>query len=275
MINISVLMSTHIKENPAYLDSALESIYSQSLKPYELVLVQDGPITFAQEHIISKWVKTGLLSVNIVRLKSNVGLATALNKGLMHCRSSWIARMDSDDISFKERLMKQKRFIEKNNVNILGSWALRIDKDGKKNGILKVPVFHKDIKRLIWASPFIHPTVMYEKDKILSLGGYDPSAGKRQEDYDLWFRAALTNMKFGNIPEPLLYYRFTEDSAKKYDIRVGWDRLKIGVKGCWTIKAPFYAYFGVAYPLVRSLMPYPLNYWIHEYIGSINPKQKF
>ena len=42
---ISVLMSVYIKENPTFLKDAIESVQNQTLKPSELVLVEDGPLT--------------------------------------------------------------------------------------------------------------------------------------------------------------------------------------------------------------------------------------
>ena len=42
---ISVLMSVYVKENPTFLRDAINSIQNQTLKPSELVLVEDGPLT--------------------------------------------------------------------------------------------------------------------------------------------------------------------------------------------------------------------------------------
>ena len=63
-----------------------------------------------------------------------------------------------------------------------------------------------------------HPTVMYRKNAILSVGGYKPDAGPRQDDYDLWFRCAEKGLHFANISEPLLHYRFFAESVRKNSI---------------------------------------------------------
>lgn len=42
---ISVLMSVYVKENPTFLRDAIKSVQNQTLKPSELVLVEDGPLT--------------------------------------------------------------------------------------------------------------------------------------------------------------------------------------------------------------------------------------
>ena len=41
---ISVLISVYIKENPTFLKDAIESVQNQTLKPSELVLVEEGPL---------------------------------------------------------------------------------------------------------------------------------------------------------------------------------------------------------------------------------------
>ena len=55
IIKFSVLMSVYKKENPIYLSDSLESILvNQNLKPDELVLVKDGPLTDELEKVITR-----------------------------------------------------------------------------------------------------------------------------------------------------------------------------------------------------------------------------
>ena len=53
-MEISVLMSVYIKERPEFLERALESIFNQTLKPKEFVLVKDGTLTRELEMILHK-----------------------------------------------------------------------------------------------------------------------------------------------------------------------------------------------------------------------------
>ena len=128
--------------------------------------------------------------------------------------------------------------------------------------------------RLIWTCPMNHPTVMFRKDKILSVGGYNSDAGPRQDDYDLWFRCAAKGLRFANIPESLLYYRFFSDSVKKNNIKVGWYRMKVGLRGCRHLHLPIMAHIGVCVPFIRSLLPYPINVYFQNLMNRINPRNK-
>lgn len=269
----SVLLSLYSKENALYLKTALDSVFSQTFPPSEVILVKDGPLTHELEAVLSSY-STPLLK--IITLPENKGLSYALNIGLKYCKNSLIARMDTDDVCFFDRFEKQVSFLNSHSeVDIVGSYATKIDEYGDDlNELVKVPIVHEDIMRLIWTCPMNHPTVMFRKDKILSVRGYNPDAGPRQDDYDLWFRCAEKGLHFANIPEPLLYYRFFTDSIKKNSIKVGWYRLKVGFHGCRMLHLSLIAHIGVCIPFIRSLLPYPLNLYFQKLMNHINPRNR-
>jgi glycosyltransferase involved in cell wall biosynthesis len=103
-MSLSVLMSVYYKENPEYLQQALESIWdAQTLKPDEIVLVEDGPLTTELYSILTNWKNKLDKILKRVPLEKNEGLTKALNMGIEHCSGEFIARMDSDDISCPNR----------------------------------------------------------------------------------------------------------------------------------------------------------------------------
>ncbi len=277
MINpvFSVLMAIYHKESPDYFDLSLESIYTQKYSVEEIVLVKDGPLTVALESVISKWHKLFGSKLKIVGLETNVGLSKALNHGLKHCRFNWVARFDTDDICLPERLELQAKYIAENPLaDIVGGFARRMDEDGNLFENIKVPVGSEKIRNLIWTCPMIHPTVCYRKDKILAVGGYDPDAGPRQDDYDLWFRCAAAGYEFHNIPQPLLLYRFTEANMRRNSLKVGYHRLKVGFRGNKKLGYGPKAYIGVMVPFFRAMLPYPLNIWVYKLLHRFNPRNK-
>lgn len=150
-------MSVYSKENPYYLKLALDSIYESSLLPNQVVIVKDGCLTKELEDVLDHYTE-----VDYLLLDENKGLSCALNAGLSICKNELIARMDTDDICHSERFRKQINYLKQNpSVDIVGTYAVRIDADNKQCGILKVPITHTDISKYIWACPFIHPTVMF------------------------------------------------------------------------------------------------------------------
>ena len=98
-IKFSVLMSVYCKEKPEFFDRALASIYDQTVKADEWVIVKDGPITAELEEVIDKYAAYPDITIKQVQLETNMGLGLALAHGVPECSNELIARMDTDDIS--------------------------------------------------------------------------------------------------------------------------------------------------------------------------------
>lgn len=211
---LSVLVSTYFKENPAYLELALNSIITQTLLPEELILVVDGPIGKDQENVIHKFQLTKLeFHLNIIRLAHNQGLASALNSGIDQCNFPYIARMDSDDICLPSRFEKQWFFLLNHpEIDILASWHSEFyENPNTPIFIKKTPPHHEAIvKKLKWRNVISHPTVIFRTNIIQKIGGYRASVGLL-EDYDLYMRLIKYGAKFAAIQEPLVKIRVSKD----------------------------------------------------------------
>ena len=94
----SVLMSLYDKENPEYLSPSLDSMFNQTVKPDEVILVLDGPINKKLQIIIDRFLNKYPNTLKLVPVENNVGLGRALDIGLDHCSNELVARMDTDDI---------------------------------------------------------------------------------------------------------------------------------------------------------------------------------
>ncbi len=213
-------MSLYKKEHPEYLRLSLDSMINQTVKPDEIVLVEDGPLT-DELYEVTKEYKSYL---HIVVNKVNLGLGLALNIGLQECRNELVARMDTDDISKPDRCEKQlKRFEERPDLSIVGS---HIDEFvGTPDNIISqrvVPITSEDIyKYAKRRSAFNHPTVMYRKSAVIAEGGY--SNLKRNQDVDLFGRMLFKGYKAENIDESLLWFRSSDELAER---RKSWENTK-------------------------------------------------
>ena len=215
----SVLMSVYIKEIPKYFDRALQSITDdQILKPNQIDLVKDGPLTDELEKIIKKWSKKYKNIFKIIPLEKNMGLGEALRIGIENCSYNLIARMDTDDIAKPERFQEQIKIFKNNEVDLVGSWIdefWEVDNKIKVQKIRKVPEKDKEIKeKLKFLNSFNHPTVIYKKNEVLKAGSYSEKY-HLMEDYYLWVRMAMNGCKFYNIQKSLLFFRTTPDTYKR------------------------------------------------------------
>ena len=107
-------MSVYKKEKAERLDRCIRSIWDdQILKPDQVILVEDGPLTVELYEIINKWVKKLEGVITILKNEENLGLTRSLNKGIAVVRTELIARMDSDDQSTPTRFKVQEKFMRK------------------------------------------------------------------------------------------------------------------------------------------------------------------
>lgn len=201
----SVLMSVYAKENPLFLRQSVESIFSQTIKPAEFILVIDGPVGDVLTEEINSL--KNRFNIKLAPIKNNVGLAKALNFGLEFCSYEIIARMDSDDIAFPNRIEAQLCLMKNSGADIISAPVLEFD--GSIDNITAIkylPQTHDEIlKYARKRNPFNHPAVMFKKSVILKNGGY--SDYTYFEDYELFVRCLLNGAKGENLTEPLLYMR--------------------------------------------------------------------
>ena len=221
MDKYSVLMSLYIKEKPKNLDLAIASMINQTIKPDEIVIVKDGPITNELQEVLDNYNRDYPGMINIVGYDENRGLGLALNYGLEHCRNELVARMDTDDVSKPVRCEKQlKRFEDKPELAIVGAY---IDEFvGSIDNIVstrKVPITTEAIYEFAKRrSAFNHPAVMYRKSMVLEHNGYADL--KRNQDVDLFGRMLYAGCKAENIDEALLWFRSSDELAKR---RKSWE----------------------------------------------------
>ena len=214
-------MSVYDRDDPTHLRMALESIWShQCLKPYEIVLVEDGPLNLSLDSEINDFRnKTGAI-IKSVKLSENKGLTYALNRGIAECSGELIARMDSDDISVPSRFKIQHDFFVKNpSTDVLGGAIQEFDDDNDCRFIRYYPDDTQKAKRLIaTASPFAHPTVMFNR-RVFDQGFTYNEKFRTSQDIELWFRLLLGGFEFANISTPLVYYRMNEGFEQRRSVQ--------------------------------------------------------
>lgn len=208
MIKFSVLMSIYYKEKAEYFNRAMKSIWDeQSIKPNEIILVQDGVLTVELYEVIEIWRERLRDILKIIPLDKNLGLGDALNEGIAHCSNELIARMDTDDISLPNRFEKQLDIFKNPDIDVCSSWIGEFDDDENKIiSYRKVPEKHFEIiKYSKMRNPINHPAVMFKKKKVLEAGNYKKMISF--EDYYLWIRMIMNNSKLYNIQETLVLMR--------------------------------------------------------------------
>jgi len=210
---LSVLMAVYNKELPSNLSDALASVWNaQTVKPDQIVLVKDGPLTIELEEVLDKWKQKLGETLVVVSLTENVGLGAALNEGLKRCSYELVARMDTDDVALPERFERQIDFMQINK-DIAASSAILEEWNQDLTLRLSVRNLPSDPEQLatfaIRRSPLSHPLAIYRKNIVLSVGGYPPL--RKTQDYALWSLLLVKGYKLANLTDVLLKMRAGND----------------------------------------------------------------
>jgi len=198
---VTVLMAVYNSES--YLREAIESILNQSFRDFEFLIIDDGSTDSSPGILAAHAALDARIVLN--PNPTNMGHANSLNKGLDVARGEYVARMDSDDISLSDRLLRQVALMDAHpNVGVCGTWLRYL---GGSNSVWALPQDDTAIRcYLFFNSPIAHPTAMLRKSVIDKHHLRYQQAFDPTEDYALWSEAAKYT-SFANLPEVLFLYR--------------------------------------------------------------------
>lgn len=267
MSMFSVCMSVYHGDNAAFFKEALDSLYSQTRQPNEIVLVVDGSVGEDIEEVIDSF-ENQYESFHVVRLEKNSGHAIARQTGMDAAKYEYVAIMDSDDIALPDRFEKQTAFVEAHpDVDALGGQIEEfIEEPSNVVGTRVVPLTDAGIKTYLKSRcPMNLVTVMLKKEAVQKAGGYID--WYCEEDYYLWVRMMEQGMRFANLPDNLVYVRVGEEM---YQRRGGIRYFKSEAKlqkymlSHGIISFPKYCYNVAIRLAVQVLMPNSVRGWVFK-----------
>lgn len=223
MEKFSVCISVYKNDKPEFVRVALNSmLVNQIVKPSEIVLVQDGPVSFELSRLLIEYKNKYGEVMNVIKLENNGGLGNALKIGVESAKYGIIARMDSDDICLPGRFEKQLSYLEAHpECDIVGGQMTEfIDSPNNIVGRREVPLTNGEINNFMKSRCALnHVTVMFRKKAVMKAGNYQDWFWN--EDYYLWVRMMMAGCKFANIPDVAVNVRsgsgqYARRGGKKY-----------------------------------------------------------
>ena len=176
----------------------------QSYTEWHLVVIDDGSTEPKLLEAIEK--HRSDQRITVLRNEKNMGIAISLNIGIEHASKlgvKYIARMDSDDISLRDRLLAQVNFMESKSVVDVCGTNMIILRQNAEPRIVSMPTLGSLIRyNLTFYCTLGHPTIMFRASKA-HLFVYNESL---MEDYDLWLRIGK-KVQFANIGQALICLR--------------------------------------------------------------------
>lgn len=179
---VTVLMTVFNDER--FVGQAIQSILCQTYEDFELIIVNDGS-TDATSEIVAGYAA----SDDRVRVltQSNSGTTAAANLGLGHARGIYVARLDSDDLSYRHRLRTEVDFLDAHpEVGLVGGGSDIIDEAGQVIGVRNIRTSNP-ARVLMHRCIYQQSDVMFRREVVLAIGGYRAKF-RNAQDYDLWLR---------------------------------------------------------------------------------------
>ncbi len=218
---VTVFMPAYNREG--LVGQAIDSVLAQTLADFELLVIDDGSTDRTPE-VVSGYADP---RIRLVRNDANLGIPRTRNLGIELARGEYVAMLDTDDLAHPERLEKQVRFLDRHADHALvGSWAWRIDGQGRRSGALRRPLTAERVRaRLLFRGCFRTPSVMARRS-VISRYRFSTDFPVCS-DSDFWVRVALDH-RGANLPECLISYRMHEGGITKQRAALVRDR-KIAV----------------------------------------------
>ncbi len=249
---IATILPVCKSDRQNFLKLSVESILYQTYQDNHLYIGVDGPVGIDLEdylHLIEKQKR-----VSIIWFKENRGLACVLNDLLDVCFKEgyeYIARMDADDISMKDRIEKQVNYLNAHpEIDVVGGSIYEIDEEGNsRKKTIVYPLSPEDCRAFFAKrNPHAHPAVVFRKSFFEKAGCKYRPEYRQNQDTMLWFDGMIAGTQHANIPDVVLKYRMTDSFFKKR--RNGWafakkqfvDRLAINKGLGYGIGADIYGF---------------------------------
>lgn len=169
----------------------------------EILIIDDGSVDISNQELK----QLCDLDPRIVLHKcEHRGLVEALNYGIRVASHELIARADVDDIYEKDRIQLQVEYLENNpEISAVFSDYVMVSPSGANLGVFPSAISPELTSFSLFSSQrTAHPSVLYRKSAILSVGGY-LQEDFPAEDLALWIRLVKVS-KIGSIPQSLLKY---------------------------------------------------------------------
>ena len=216
--NIDVIIPTYNRR--LTLRRAIDSVLTQSLKPAEIIIVDDGSTDGTQEFISINY-------PDITYIKSrNMGVSAARNLGIRHSQSDWLAFLDSDDEWLPKKLEKQSAAISnQNEFKLVHCDEIWFRNGTRVNSKVKHQKFGGNIFEKCLALCVISPSAAIIHRALFNELGLFNENLPACEDYDLWLRiCALYPVLYVDVPLLIKHGGHEDQLSRKH---WGMDRFRV------------------------------------------------
>ncbi|WP_404398441.1 glycosyltransferase family 2 protein [Idiomarina loihiensis] len=209
-IKVSVCIAWYNRSDQ--IKKSIESIVFSNIKYLELIIVNDG----STDPLVKERLDEYLVHDNIkVIHQENQGFCLAINRAISISTGDYVAVVGAGDEVFPDKFSDQLVFLNDNpSIGIVGT-GYEVVNAHSGDKVSETSTFDADIntETLQKKVPFTHGTVMYRREVIKELCGYD-CFFRYSQDWDLYCRA-IKFVKIGAVPR-VLYRKYIFSDGFSY-----------------------------------------------------------
>jgi glycosyltransferase involved in cell wall biosynthesis len=236
MNQISALVCTYHGDEASKLESAFQSLLTQTWPPDEIVVVEDGELTPRLNETIREVQRNAAIPIRRVAHSENRGHGAARRTAVESANYGLVAIQDADDLSVQTRFERSVEVLNETGADLVGGFIAGFVNDpDDPHSIREVPCEPSEIAEMAKIrSPVNHTTILARRESILGVGSY--RTVEQFEDYELWGRMLVNGYKIVNIPEVMAHVRVDSNMYRrrgglnhvKEEVRLQRHFLKIG-----------------------------------------------
>lgn len=193
----TVIIPTYNRE--LYLRKTLDSVWEQTFKDFEVIIVDDGSTDGTKEYVSSLGEKVTLIH------QSNAGPGAARNRGAEAARGKYLAFLDSDDLWFPWTLETAASIIDTVGSPSFISGKIVVFTETATLKVAPAPVAYEAYPNYLLSSdalPFVGSCAMIlRRDTFISVGGF-LQENINAEDHDISLRVSMSG-EFVTIQAPV------------------------------------------------------------------------
>jgi len=234
--DVSVIIPYYNREE--FIDEALQSVLTQTLKPLEIIVVNDCSRESSRRYLDRY---AGVCT--ILDLKVNVGLSGSRNAGIRAASGQFIALLDDDDYWLPQKLELQRKYMDEHpacsavTCSVSAFFSDRPDQLWTRFGPGPITLAQALIEEY-WAVP---SSLMVRRAALLAVGGFDPRF-RECEDRDFMIRFCASGYRIEGIPAVLVRYRRTGQNSLS---ERRWRMFGVHIRIVWLHRAIFYRVYGL------------------------------
>ena len=223
----SALLCVSNTEKLEWLSVALDSMINQTVKPAEIVLVEDCSLTDNQNALINQYKEKYPNLFKTLSVPCQTGLGNALKQGFSACTNGFVACMDADGYSVPTRIEEEFNAMFENKVDMVGTNINEFVES--TDNVVTHRMFPETPERIYKyakkRTPMSHASVLLKKRMVLVCGNYENCY--MAEDFALFINLLNMCAKGYNVQKPLVYKRLTEEFYRQHS---GWDYFNAMIK---------------------------------------------